>query len=209
MNKKIIFGIVTLISACLTQTTSATVIGLNDFSGTETVETFGQSFQVGTPLLLNGVTYSSATTSMIVRTNRSSFFNNIPEASLGGSLEDNAGQSNIAITFSETVNRFGMFLSAGGTSNWLLSAFDDNLQLLGSSLFTGGSGGNAIFAGFEFNQNISSLTITEQSNNNSFVTMIDDLRYEALPVPEPSASVLMTLGLAGLALSRRKEKGRA
>ncbi len=100
-----------------------------------------------------------------------------------------------------------MFLSAGGTSNWLLSAFDDNLQLLGSSLFTGGRGGKAIFAGLEFEQNISYVTIAEQSDN-CYLTMIDDLRHEAQPVPEPSVSVLMAFGLAGLILSRRKKVGR-
>jgi hypothetical protein len=190
------------VALSLSQAVQATIITLDDFSGHETVETFSLvDVSMGpVPLTtLNGVTYTSlAGGGLSVSPGHSSRFDNIPGASLDPAVEDSEGQSDIAIDFSEPVNRVGLLLSAGAITTWTVSALDDNQVSLGAVEVAMPAASDAAFAGLAFTQNIARLRITELSDGGSgSISVFDDLRYEAV-VPIPAAVWLFVSGLMGL-----------
>jgi hypothetical protein len=192
--------------------TSAAIIGIDDFSGNETLETF-DSVDVsmgGVPITtLNGVTYTSLHGGpLFVTPGHSNRFNNIPGASLDPALEDRVPNSNIAIDFSTAVNRVGLLLSSGTRTTWALSALDDTFTSLGGVEVTMPADQDAVFAGLAFTQNIARLQISELSDSASgSISVFDDLRYEAV-VPLPSALWLFVSGAAGVLVVSRTKKHR-
>jgi hypothetical protein len=66
-----------------------------------------------------------------------------------------------------------------------------------------------VFGGLEFTSNIRRLNILEVVSNNNQITILDDLRYEATPVPEPVSITLLGLGLGCLAILRYHRRARA
>lgn len=183
---------------------SAGLITRADFSGSETLETFSDDFAAGASVLLNDVTYTSAN-SVLFKVTRDNFFPNVADISTGGSLNDNAADSDISVMFSTQVNRLGFYLTTGGNVDWLVDVFGDNDQLLGSNTYnswgTNPSLG-AAFVGFEFADNINHFRISQQSGSGN-VFIMDDLRYEAAnAVPEPSLLGLLAMGCLFLVRKR-------
>lgn len=192
----------------VSQTVQGAIITLGDFSGHETVETYDSvDISMGpAPLTsLNGVTYTSLAGGVLsVSAGHASRFDNIPDASGDPAVEDSVGGSDIAIDFSEPVNRVGLLLSAGAITKWTVSALDNNLVSLGAVEIMMPANSDAVFAGLAFTQNIARLQITELSDGGfGSISVFDDLRYEAV-VPIPAAVWLFVSGLTGLLGFSRK-----
>jgi hypothetical protein len=163
----------------------------------------------------NGVTYTSESGSELwsdIDWTSNGHFATIPGASQGFALNDLVSTTNLNIDFSTPVNRVGVLLGTGLVTSWTLTAFDDNLQPLGSVVVTMPGTPNAltgVFGGLEFTSNIRRLNILEVVSNNNQITILDDLRYEATPVPEPVSITLLGLGLGCLAILRYHRRARA
>lgn len=181
---------------------SASIITRADFSGSETLETFSSSFAAGPSAVVNGVTYSSANSTLFTF-NRDVLFPNVADISTGAALNDNAPASDVSVNFSTQVNRIGFYLASNGSTNWLVNVFGDSDQLLGSGTFNSWAVNpnvGAAFVGFEFAENINYFQVLQDNSGYNFI--MDDLRYESIvTVPEPS---VLGLFAAGLFLLMRK-----
>lgn len=186
---------------------SAALITRGDFSGSETLETFELGSPVGPAISLNGVNYSS--NSILFTTNRDTFFPNVPDISLNGALNDNAADSDITIDFTSAVNRFGFYLSSGGSTFWLVSVFGDANQLLGSNSYSVwglNPSVGAAFVGFEFTDNINSVRV-QQTGGSGFAFVMDDLRFESVSsIDEPAMLIWCGLLLMASFSVRRRQK---
>lgn len=195
-------SIIFLASLIGASSASAGLVTRADFSGFETLETFSSGFVAGSSVVSNGVTYSSAN-SVLFTSNRDNFFTNVPDISSGSALNDNTSASDISVNFSTKVNRIGFYLSTGGNTDWLVNVFGDSNQLLGSSTFNSWAANpnvGAAFVGFEFTENINYFQVLQEDNG--FVFMMDDLRYES--VSNVSAPSVLGFFGVGLFLAMRK-----
>lgn len=186
---------------------SAALITRADFSGSETLETFSSSVPAGPLVSLNGVNYSSLN-SILFTTNRDTFFPNVPDISLGGALNDNAATSDITIDFTSSVNRFGFYLSSGGSTSWLVSVFYDANQLLGTNTYSAwglNPSVGAAFVGFEFTDNINSVRI-QQTGGSGFAFVMDDLRFESVASIDEPALIAWLGALFLILFSVRKKR---
>lgn len=215
--RQVVSGFMVLVVAffCLNDVRAAQIT-LADFSGSETLIDFTPGFYWSeVPVLYEGVTFSSAghnafgEMSIAFQAEHefwAEYFDNIPGASLGIAMNDNAEITEMTMAFSTPVNRVGLLLSTG-MSTFELTALGDDLGALGSVTVTMPGAGEAVFAGVEFDQNISQIVITEPGNNNGSITLMDDLRFEATgqSVPDSASTMLLlSSGLLGLAAFRRK-----
>ncbi len=198
----------------LTTTTlaaQAQLIDIQDFSGNETVESFDPGFtgQTGT-VSYNGFTLEdrgSGTGIQVLRASMdwSEYFTNLPGVSLGRALNDNYGITDLKISLSNPVGRIGVLISTGVCVNYRLTAYDDQNNIVAIGERGMPSAFKGVFIGLESQtNNIAYVTITEPLGENGHKTLIDDIRYEA--VPEPATLSLLAAG--AIALRARKRKGR-
>ena len=189
-------------------TASADVIGIDDFSGNETVIDFTDvdmksldnpaDIGFGVTVLNSGG--GTGGPGWRGNTPWSNFFDNIPGASLGKALADRWGASDLTYNLSEGVRRFGLLLSTGDQTTWTVSFFDTNDELIATTQAMMPAPSDAVFIGFESNTLIWSINITDEENGQ--ITLMDDVRFEVIPSPGP----LALLGVAGLIHSRRRRK---
>ena len=120
----------------------------------------------------------------------------------------NSGGSTAVFSFSTSIDAFGAFFSdteVGFPGNITIAFNDGTAQSLG--LTKGANGGGVLFFGFtDLGKSFDTVTISTGSTNSlRDIFGIDDVRYAEVPaVPEPTTLALMALGLAGLALTRRR-----
>ncbi len=189
----------------------AATIGIGDFSGNETVVDFGNPNSdsvFSSPTTIGGLTFTVNSGAFFVIEPAgffSSLFSNVPGASQLGTLRDAAATSDVVLTFSTIVHRAGLLLSAGTSvpATWEVTAFS-GASPLGSVVVTQPAGNQAVFAGLEFLQNITSVRVSETAGGNAGATAIDDVRFEA--VPEPSTLVLASGAAFGLLLVARRRR---
>jgi hypothetical protein len=191
----------------------AVPIGISDFSGSESVETYSTGYPAGTngatPYTINGITYQTlgsgggasgmflATTSV-----HADIFANIPGTSGAPVYSDNWTLTSLRISFSEPVRRVGLLLGTGVITTYRMSAFTNSDQLIDDVTVTMPAEWQAVFAGLELSEDLGYMMIDEIGADNGEVTFFDDLRFEA--IPEPSTGLLVALGLLGMAARQRR-----
>jgi hypothetical protein len=176
------------------------------FSGSASIVNFnamlsGRYTNTGASFTTGGVTFLS-TNSQLYIDQWGGFFNT-PGASGGAALNDTVAQSDIWIDFgAAAVNRAGLLLSTGVATTWTVRAYTAG-NLIESTTATN-TAGAPVFIGFEESQGIDHLRVSEASGN-GLITLIDDVRFEAIAAPEPSTMAgALTAALLGLAYARRR-----
>ncbi len=188
----------------------AAPITLSDFSGNETVVTFAElgfpSSLTLVPITVGAVTYTDRGFNNSLGGPSGLFaigflqptFDNVPSSG-NPRLSDQNQHTLLRLDFSVPVNRVGLFFSSLPVTAYTITAFDDNLIPLDTSVFTMLLDGHAAFAGVEFAKDIARVEI-EEVGSDRFIMMFDDLRFESVPsVPEPSLLVLLGVGLSAVA----------
>jgi hypothetical protein len=119
---------------------------------------------------------------------------------LGRQLTDNAGISNILVSFSAPQLRVGMNVGIGNATYQV--QFFNGASVVGTvSQAVVGTAAN-FFAGWQNAGGITSVRITEPTGENGLVGGIDNVRYTTVPEP----ATLAALGLGLVALLRRRKK---
>ena len=211
--KKISFILPILIYVSITE---AAVIGEASFSGSEFIETFGVSPDPisGSSFTVNDITLSDSNLDIL---SAGILFDNYAGASLDNAVRDYNQDAYLTIDFAglgydiymdgSGINRVGGLISAGGdpSSQWQVTIYDTSLNIIESANFSQPAIDDAVFFGFESNNDIARITIDKVAGNSLSYTFIDDIRYETV-VPIPAAVWLFGSGLIGLiGLARRKK----
>ena len=171
-------------SACVASTQvggSVQQISLSDFSGSEQVETFSPNFGRQTsPVVFNGITYTSNVNGQLwsdIVWQNNGYYTDWPTASGGTALNDLVGLTVLQIDFSTPVRRVGVFAATSPATTFIMTAYDDSLQAIGSVTATMPAPARAAFVGLQSTVNVRRIVITEPSDNGQ-VSIFDDLRYE-------------------------------
>ncbi|MFG0251363.1 MAG: hypothetical protein ACF8NJ_00655 [Phycisphaerales bacterium JB038] len=181
-------------------------IGLDDFSGNETLIDFNTTDMgtLGNPADIGfGVTVlnqggGTGGDGWRGNTDWGSYFSNIAGASLGYALADSWGASNLTYNLPAGTYRFGLLLSTGVTTTWDLTFYDAAGNVIDAGQATMPGDAQAVFVGYEsMGAAIASVNISDVENG--YITLMDDVRFE---VPAPGTFALF--GLAGLACHRRR-----
>ncbi|MEM9385058.1 MAG: hypothetical protein AAGA68_08340 [Pseudomonadota bacterium] len=153
-------ALLSCIAICLPTIGTAGQIGLNDFSGSETVQDFTGTRQAARSFTLDGVTYTGTGDNIgsLDTFDRFGFFGDVP-ASNGDMLANNIAEGNFTMDFSQVVNRVAFYLADFRFATFSISIFDDTQQLLDSFSVSTGAGG--VFFGFESLQDIFRVQIVE------------------------------------------------
>jgi PEP-CTERM motif len=124
----------------------------------------------------------------------------------GYGYTDNTGISNITIGLNGAYQRVGLEVYIG-PATYLVSFYDALSNLVGSESITLANTPAFAFVGWEFAGGISSINIFETIPDEGQVGGFNNIRFEnaASSVPEPASLALLSLGFAGLGLSRRKK----
>jgi parallel beta-helix repeat protein len=165
----------------------AAPLAFGGFSGTERLETFTPGFvgQRTPPFVFNGITYSSPGP---LRSDQDwdGYFDNFPTASAGNALNDAVGKSVLQLDFTTPVRRVGVLATSLVPTTFIMRAYDDELNEIGTSSGAMPDFGLAVFLGLEAPVNIRRIVVTEPYDNGT-QSVIDDIRYE--PGEQLSATV--------------------
>ena len=160
-------------------------IDLDDFSGDETVVTFtpGFGFQNG-PFTYEDVTFSehgggSGGDGYAADSDWSSWFANVPGSS-GLAFYDLCGDSHIEMVLPPGARRVGVFLSTSPVTTWTMNLYDVGNNLIGTDTRTMPGDSQAVFIGYETSTDIDRVEIVETNGENGHITLMDDVRYEAV-----------------------------
>lgn len=164
-------------------------IGIGDFSGNETVINFNATDMttLGHPTANIGsgitVTDSGGGTGFggwRGNIDWSSYFSNIPGASLGRALADSWGMSDLKydLTGAGNPNRVGMLLSTGVQTTWTVEIYGPSNNLIDSGQVQMPGGAQAVFVGYEASGGIGYMRLMDVENG--YITIMDDVRFEAV-----------------------------
>lgn len=172
-------------------------IGLDDFSGNETLIDFTSvdmgslhpdDADIGSGVHVWNYGGGTGTTGWRDNMDWSSYFDNIPGASLGKALSDRWGSSTLIFDFTSAryPNRAGMLISTWPATSYSIRVFDTEGQPIEFMGFATSGTGNAIFVGYEAAGGIGAIQV--EDTENGFSTIIDDVRFEhdreVLPVAD-------------------------
>ena len=145
--------------------------------------------------------------------NTSSFFSNIPNASLEGALITGLVTPSVWIDFGgQPVRRTGLLMNCGnadGTATFRLAVYGVGHEELGYVDVAQERPEDAVFLGFESPEGIALARVQRiAAAHFAYSNILDDVRFEA--VPEPCTSVLLNtvgFGIFILLLRRRRREG--
>ncbi|MBL1216085.1 MAG: hypothetical protein D8M59_01165 [Planctomycetes bacterium] len=161
-------------------------IDLEDFSGSEQVITFAPGFASQcAPFEYEGVVFSEnggGTGGPCFRANSDwgSFFDNIPGASIGLGFNDQWGDSRIVMELPAGMRRVGCLLSTSPVTTWTMDLYDSSSTLIGSDTRAMPNTSEAVFIGYETAADIARVEIWETNGENGHITLMDDVRFEAV-----------------------------
>ncbi len=162
-------------------------IGLNDFSGGETVIDFNATdmtllshptADIGSGITVTDSGGGTGFGGWRGNIDWSSFFDNIPGASLGRALADSWGASDLEydLTGAGNPNRVGMLLSTGTQTTWTVEVYSPSHTLIDTGTAMMPGGGDAVFVGYEASGGIGYLRLIDQENG--YITIMEDVRFE-------------------------------
>ncbi|MBZ0173126.1 MAG: hypothetical protein K8E66_12140, partial [Phycisphaerales bacterium] len=128
-----------LACGALTGLASADFIGLDEFSGSETVISFtgidmsalGSAADLGHGVTVDNYGGGSGRQGWRGHNNWGSYFSNIDGASGGAALADSWGASDLLFSIDGGATRFGVLLSTGARTDWDIEVYDIHGGLLG------------------------------------------------------------------------------
>ena len=171
-------------------------IDLDDFSGSETVIDFtpGFGFQGG-PFTFEGVTFSETGGGTggpgfegDIAWGDFGYFSNVP-GSGGAGFNDFWGSSHIIMELPPGNSRVGVFMSTTPVTTWTMNLYNSADQLIGTDTRTMPGDSQAVFIGYETNENIARVEIVETNGENGHISLMDDVRFEAGSGGGPSINV--------------------
>ena len=198
---KRVLGLVVLM---LAGTANAGMIGLGDFSGSETIIDFNaisNTQSITNQYSGDGVDFSGALVGLTNPGDTNLFNGSTIASNWIYSGTGNTGSSWTA-TFSSVQNLVGFLAETNSSDSVTIEAFL-GLTSIGSVNFPNPNGPTPDFLGFGDLGGFDSITVTTANIGNGFFAM-DDFRFEgsSVSVPEPGSLVLLALGLVGLRFSR-------
>ncbi|MCC6906701.1 MAG: hypothetical protein IT430_02055 [Phycisphaerales bacterium] len=161
-------------------------INIGDFSGNEQVITFTPGFGgQNAPFVYEGVEFSesgggSGGAGFNGSINWGSYFDNIPGSSQGNGFNDQWGDSLIIMRPPAGIRRFGCLLSTTPVTTWTMNLYDASNNLLGFVTRTMPAQSDAVFLGYETSADIARVEIDETNGENGNITLMDDVRLEAV-----------------------------
>jgi hypothetical protein len=179
---------------------TAVPIGSGDFGAGAQVTTFdglGLPFDNLAPLFIDGHTITTDTGTF-------RYFDFVDACVANECIGTDSELGFIDVVLSDVFQRVGAWGSSAGT-DWQISAsfFNAADELLGSVML-GGSGRDPQFAGWHDAYGIARIRFDDLTTN-GFIEVFDNLTVER--VPEPGTLALLGIGLMGLGLARRAQKG--
>ena len=176
---------IVILSAAVAQ--GAHPIAWDGFSGSENWIDFGNFYAQPNPTYYEGCTFTEqgdglgvsgwqfGDHSMFFETGQATY----PGLSLGGSLIDGHGRTEIRIDFTDftAIRRVGILAATSLASTWALEAYDAGNNLLYSRQETMPADSTPVWIGFQTDADISYVLIVEPSDN-GYYALFDDLRFE-------------------------------
>ncbi|HEU4891732.1 MAG TPA: FG-GAP-like repeat-containing protein [Vicinamibacterales bacterium] len=158
---------------------TASPLAPGDLSANAAIETFTPNFgRQPSPVTFNGLTYSSPFSDLISDQLWPDLYPDWPTASKGAGLYDQLTTSNLQIDFSTPVSKVGMLVASQfGAAKYILKAYDDALNEIGTTTATMPGESRAVFIGLQATVNIRRIVLTEPLDN-GFFTIVDDIRWE-------------------------------
>lgn len=200
-----------------------TAITPSAFSGSESLITFSNvtDNKNGDPITVGGITFENLASGKLYSGyaygfDRGKYFG---KASDDGQFLDLISQSNFTITFGSAVNRVGMVLATGlsypdthPSQTWSYEAYGIDGASLGIGSVTsttvidingGTKATGSVFLGFEsLDEAIAQVriyeTLADATANNGQITMLDNLRFEAVSAAVPEPATILVWSLLGL-----------
>ncbi len=163
-------------------------IGMGGFSGSETVIDFNATdmtllahptANIGSGITVTDSGGGTGFGGWRGNIDWSSFFSNIPGASLGRALADSWGASDLLYDFTGAgnPNRAGMLLSTGTATTWTVEVYGPSFNLLGTTNVTMPGASMAVFVGYEASGGIGYIRLIDVENG--YITIMDDVRFES------------------------------
>jgi hypothetical protein len=201
-------ALLTLTLACLAGSTlaaSVSPVGIDDFSGAETLITFSQTSSYFESLTVSGVVFNDEAEGFLFleesRSISDTFLGNVPGASKGVyGRTIGSGLLKMLVELPTPARRFGLLLSGPGTKTYQLSAINNGLNF-GSIVISMPGQSQAVFAGIQSAVPFQQIRIEQIFTGGFSASVFDDVRYEF--VPEPTAFVLCCIGGACMLFRRR------
>jgi hypothetical protein len=201
-------ALLTLTLACLACSTLAapvSTVGIEDFSGAETLIPFSQTSSYFESLTVSGVVFNDEAEGFLFFEASPSisdnFLGNVPGASKGVyGRTIGSGLLKMLIELPTPARRFGLLLSGPGTKTYQLTAINNGLNF-GSIVISMPGQSQAVFAGIQSAVPFQQIRIEQILTSGFSASVFDDLRYEF--VPEPTSLALLCLGTAAFAIFRR------
>ena len=195
--RKTFIGIVAgLTHLVILGTANATPIGIDAFSGSETVTTFnnlGLPFLNTGSLSLDGNTYTTDDNRIRIST----------FGHTSGMFGNNTGLGFIDVVLGTPALRVGALVGVPSSHTTAIVEFfdplDNSLGTLSINFLLG-----LTFLAFEDPALIGRVRFTDRTFD--VILAIDDFRFEAASVPEPGALALFGIGLLGLGVMQRRRR---
>lgn len=179
-------------------------IGLNDFSGGETVIDFNSTdmgslghptANIGSGVVVTDSGGGTGGPGWRGNTDWGSYFDNIPGSSQGRALADSWGASDLLFDFTGagSPNRAGLLLSTGTRTDYDIVVYDPSGNILDTGVASMPANSEAVFVGYEANGGVGFIRVSDVENGQ--ICIMDDVRFESFSngIFQPSYNQAMAI----------------